>query len=134
MKVVPLTAELLQATAPDSGDLSARLLVDGASWCAIDDDGRPIMAGGAVPFWAGTAEVWIAQGPAAAGRPATVAMLTWRHLCRLQARFRRVQATVRAGDEPAFRLLARFGFEFEGVLRAFGPDGADHYMMARIRA
>jgi hypothetical protein len=134
MRVVPLTAALLEATAPDAGTIAERLLVDGASWCAVDDSGCPIMAGGAVPFWPGTAEVWIAQGPAAPGRERLVALLTWRYLQQLQGRFRRVQATVQAADEPAFRLLARFGFEFEGVLRAFGPGGEDHFMMARVCA
>lgn len=46
--------------------------------------------------------------------------------------YTRVQFTVREGYAPAQRWAESLGFELEGTLVKYGPDGADHYMYARI--
>lgn len=45
---------------------------------------------------------------------------------------RRLDATVEAGFAPGCRWLALLGFECEGLMRAFGPDGSDHLRFARV--
>jgi len=46
---------------------------------------------------------------------------------------RRIQIAVRV-DHPAGRSWAQvLGFKVEGVLKHYGPDGADYFMMGRTR-
>jgi RimJ/RimL family protein N-acetyltransferase len=45
---------------------------------------------------------------------------------------RRIDATARADFPPAGRMLEMLGFEAEGLMKQYGPDGASHYIYARI--
>lgn len=47
-------------------------------------------------------------------------------------RLRRIEATVVSGFDRGCRWLTRLGFQHEGTMRAFGPDGADHELYARV--
>jgi RimJ/RimL family protein N-acetyltransferase len=47
-------------------------------------------------------------------------------------RFSRVQASVRADNERDIRFVEWLGFSREGLLRRYGPEGADYLMYARI--
>jgi len=47
--------------------------------------------------------------------------------------FRRVEAWADAGFEQGHRWLHMLGFEREGYMRAFSPQGADAVLYARIR-
>ena len=46
--------------------------------------------------------------------------------------FRRVQMNCRS-DKKFIRFAEHLGFEKEGVLRKFSPDGTDHVLMAIVR-
>jgi hypothetical protein len=46
---------------------------------------------------------------------------------------RRVEATVDAGFEAGHRLMRLLGFEREGCMRAYLPDGRDCDLYARVR-
>jgi hypothetical protein len=48
------------------------------------------------------------------------------------ADFRRVEATGRVGFDAAHRWFSLLGFDAEGVMRGYGPDGADHVRYARV--
>jgi hypothetical protein len=48
------------------------------------------------------------------------------------AGFRRVEATVDVGFDAGDRWMKMLGFEFEGLMRAYRPDGADMKLYARI--
>lgn len=45
----------------------------------------------------------------------------------------RIEATVDVGFEPGHRWMKMLGFEVEGYLKAYRPDGGDQIMYARIR-
>jgi RimJ/RimL family protein N-acetyltransferase len=45
----------------------------------------------------------------------------------------RLQITVKSDDTRAYRWAKALGFEEEGLMRKFLPDGSDSYMMARIK-
>ena len=45
---------------------------------------------------------------------------------------RRIDATAREDFPPASRMLEMLGFESEGLMKKYGPDGASHYMYARL--
>jgi RimJ/RimL family protein N-acetyltransferase len=49
------------------------------------------------------------------------------------APFRRIEATVDVGFEQGHRWIKMLGFEIEGYMRAYRPDGADMLLYARIR-
>ena len=49
-----------------------------------------------------------------------------------QKAYRRIQANVKADDERAVRWIRLLGFENEGLMRAFGPDGADFRRFVRL--
>jgi hypothetical protein len=44
-----------------------------------------------------------------------------------------IKETARADAPKARRFLEFLGFEREGLLKAYGPDGADHVLFAKIR-
>jgi hypothetical protein len=45
---------------------------------------------------------------------------------------RRFQMSVRADFGPGIRWAKLLGFEPEGVLSKYGPDGADHILYAKV--
>ena len=105
------------------------------SWCAIDPrQAAPIAAWGFFPIWPGRASAWAVFTPRAKPWAERVEGATkfhveqTRHLLFLH----RLEAPVDAGDEPAIRWARRIGFESEGLMRSYGPEGEDYYMMAMV--
>jgi RimJ/RimL family protein N-acetyltransferase len=49
-----------------------------------------------------------------------------------EAQVQRVQASVHAEDGQAVRFARWLGFENEGLMKKYGPDGSDYYRMARV--
>lgn len=47
--------------------------------------------------------------------------------------FRRVEAYVDVGFKEGVRWMKMLGFELEGHMRAYGPDGRDMLLYARVR-
>jgi RimJ/RimL family protein N-acetyltransferase len=44
----------------------------------------------------------------------------------------RIQASVHTRDKQAIRYVEWLGFENEGLMKKFGPDGSDYYRFARV--
>lgn len=49
------------------------------------------------------------------------------------ALYRRIEATVDVGFKQGHRWIKMLGFELEGYMRAYRPDGADMLLYARIK-
>lgn len=47
--------------------------------------------------------------------------------------YRRIEATVDVGFEQGHRWIKMLGFEIEGYMKAYRPDGADMLLYARVR-
>lgn len=45
----------------------------------------------------------------------------------------RIQAAVHAGYAQAIRFIEHFNFQREGLMRQYGPDGADYWLYAWVR-
>jgi RimJ/RimL family protein N-acetyltransferase len=45
----------------------------------------------------------------------------------------RIQASIAVSDTKAVRFGKWMGFEMEGLMRSYGPDGSDYYRMARVQ-
>lgn len=50
-----------------------------------------------------------------------------------QNKLKRVQMTVRADYPEGIRWAQALGFRYEGLMEAYGPEGADYVMMGRVR-
>lgn len=46
---------------------------------------------------------------------------------------RRTQVTIRAGYPFLIKWIELLGFEREGLMRKFGPEGDDYYLYARVK-
>ena len=126
----PLIAELASGE-----EFAERSLTYGLSVLAIRD-GYFIACGGLVPHWSGRAEAWALISANAAQRDLVAAARLCRDWLDKRQRnpvFRRVECYVQR-DAPWRRSFMRaLGFEPEGCLRGWGPDGSDFNVYARIR-
>jgi hypothetical protein len=134
IKIVQLTPELLSRLPPppfrDEGWQEA-LSQPGMGW-AMREGVRVVMAGGVVPVWRGRGLAWLTHD----GRPDMrhwLAAARWaRHWFPLLP-YRRIEATIACGFDGGIRWALCLGFEPEGLMRAFGEDGADYWLYARAR-
>lgn len=97
--------------------------------------GRLLGAGGVVVHWHGLAEGWLLPSSLCSRRDlvlATRAMRTW--FDRLQAHpvFRRLEVRISAAASWRACWAKAIGFDAGQLLEAWGPDGSDHYLHARI--
>lgn len=109
-----------------------------AAWLAEYGDGYTVIDGDYVVACAGVAKQWEGRGMAWAllakesGRcflPLHRAVLRYLDF----AGYRRIEATVDAEFMPGHRWLMMLGFEREGRMPAYAPDGRTHDLYARIR-
>lgn len=114
-------------------DVLVTLAVPGIATSGVLN-GRIIGSAGVLPIRPGLAQAWAVFGdipkpcwPAVVGRIRVA--LERAHL----AGARRIEAQVRRGFGPGVRLARLLGFEVEGILRAWGPDGVDYLMYSKIR-
>lgn len=107
----------------------AESLAKGVAWTGFIND-RAVGCAGFAPQWEGRAVAWALFGR---GIPKTV----WPAIVRkvraeTQGIKGRIEATVPFGFGAGCRLAKLLGFEIEGLMKAFGPDGSDHFLYARV--
>ena len=96
------------------------------------EHGENVVAmGGLVPIWKGRAHAWMLISPEAGKHMMTIHRAVKKQLVR--SPFTRVEATVDVGFKEGNRWMKMLGFELEGYLRAYRPDGADMLLFARVR-
>lgn len=109
------------------------LVVPGLSWSAVL--GKSIVAmAGLSPQWEGRVIAWGLFGE-------TVPKFAWSRIVRRMKLEmyqitkhgpHRVEMTVPGGFYEGTRLARMLGFEVEGKLKFFGPDGRDHFQYAKV--
>ncbi|PHS25463.1 MAG: hypothetical protein COA84_07555 [Robiginitomaculum sp.] len=134
---VPGDAALMQEVTPCMGELTEELKSlmaggdpDGTAFsCWHGDD--VVLIGGIFPMWEGRMTAWLIVGK--------VPRYGWQNICRAvkaclaaYADTPRIEATALASEPKAQKFLEWLGFEREGLMRNYGPDGADHIGYARI--
>ena len=98
-------------------------------------DGFPVACGGIIRHWEGRGEGWVAVsqrcvGDVTIGRRLRQVALRTLEACPL----RRIEALVRCDSLVSQKWARSCGFELEApLLRAYGPDGADYQMFARVK-
>ena len=102
---------------------------------SIIQDGHLILSAGVYRVWDGVGEAWLLPSHRLLKKPAAAVRTVRRFLDDIaeQNNFVRVQATTHRQFERGRRFLEWLGFEREGVLRNYGPDGSDHIIYARIK-
>ena len=113
--------------------LTAVIAEKGYTWSMVEDD-RVLALGGIVPLWSGVGEAWSLMTPEA---------LT--HIKELHAKakkvlesffnqgWQRIQTTVRADFGQGKNWLEHLGFEDEGTMEKYGPDGKDYIRYALVK-
>jgi len=105
----------------------------GSSWAGIGR-GKVVAAFGIKPIWNGLAEMWMIPGTDI-GRH-TISIVRGAKVLTNSAikdyDLKRLQIGVRTENDTAFRFAKSLGFGVESVMKRFGPEGADYYMMARF--
>jgi RimJ/RimL family protein N-acetyltransferase len=146
MRVVPFEAEDLAELLEGGGatfsgarqlmrepGYAETLKAAGPAWSAFDVYGRLIGCGGLSMEHPACATAWTLLDPEVSGR--------WMlHLTRAVLRViaecpaRRIQAHADPKFAPAARWLQLLGFQQEGILRCFTPDGRDMAVFSRVRS
>lgn len=105
-------------------------LIDGYS---LVDDGRVVACAGVSILWQSVAEGWLIMSSDAARHPVSVARYTGRLFDSIMKKnsLHRIQASVNCKDDKAVRFAYWLGFEYEGIMKKFGPDGSDYFRCAR---
>ena len=105
----------------------------GLSFTALINN-KPIAAGGIFVLWDGVAEGWV-----------MATSEIWKHSIVMAKHFKkktdvliettnikRLQTTVKADFKLGQRFAQWLGFEKEGLMKYYGPDGSDYIRYARI--
>lgn len=116
----------------DDDDVKIRF---GDAYTGLDGD-KVVVCAGVVPLHAGVGQAWCILSSHADQYPVAVTRAVLRFLAddATNERYHRIQAEVKAGWEKAERWAEVLGFENEtpSSMRAFGADGADYCLYARV--
>ncbi|MBN1625499.1 MAG: hypothetical protein JW944_03155 [Deltaproteobacteria bacterium] len=97
-------------------------------------DGEIIAIGGIYELWPGVGEAFSIMSDTAFKYPKSL-------YCHFKLNFgfgishkkyTRIQSMVKVGFDAGVRFIERLGFEREGVMEKWGPDGCDYYIYKRI--
>jgi len=91
--------------------------------------------GGVHILWKGVGECWLMLSTEGKLKPRTVAKYTLKLFDDIMSEdsLERIQASVAAADPKAIAFAKWLGFEVEGLMKKYGPEGGDYYRLARIR-
>ena len=95
--------------------------------------GSPVACFGSVHIWHGVEEMWllIEERGRKFSKSLTRAAMAYRDFRVISGNLHRIQITVRCEDMRAVRWGIAIGFTIDGMMKAYGPDGSDHYLMSR---
>jgi hypothetical protein len=96
--------------------------------------GKPIIIVGCITLWPGVCELWMLTDTALTSvvRPFWTATTRLVDILMDKLSIVRVQCTVSTRNPPAIRFIKALKFSEEGLLTAYGPDGSDYFMYARL--
>jgi Acetyltransferases, including N-acetylases of ribosomal proteins len=142
----PLTPEDLEIIIPRAfearemamiGNLPARVAAcweHGAAYCGWLG-GDILACAGVTLLWRGVGAAWCITSPLVARHPLSFHRAVRRMLDLLEASLglHRVQVEVQGDHFVSQRWVERLGFEFEGFMPGYGPDGSRYVRFGRVR-
>lgn len=95
--------------------------------------GRPVACFGCVNIWEGVGEMWllIEERGRKYGKTLTRAAIGYSDFIVISRNLHRLQITVKSSDVSAYNWAKLIGFTPECVMRKYGTDESDFYLMAR---
>lgn len=132
--IVPRNPGEIDALAAGQWEKLLEVYEKNPSWTMRDDEGRIVFFGGVTILWPGVGEAWSIMSELVEIHPlAVVREIRSRISEAFEAHgLRRVQAIVTDDNPRAVKLLQMAGFEVEGILRQYSPDGKDCYILGRL--
>ena len=105
-------------------------VIDGYS---LVNDGKIVACAGVSIMWQSVAEGWLIMSSDAYKYPVSIARYTEGLFDSIMKKnnLSRIQASVNCSDEKSVKFANWLGFEYEGIMRKFGPDGSDYFRYAR---
>ena len=105
----------------------------GLSFTLLDNN-VPICSGGIIPTWLGNAQGWVISSKRIFKNKIKAARLIKERTDLICANNKiwRLQTAVKANFNTGIRFAEFLGFNKEGLMRGYGPDKTDYYLMARI--
>lgn len=101
----------------------------GYAW-TVEHNDEILMVGGIIKMWEGRGQLWALVSKYAGAHMVGLHRVVLEHIA--QYGFNRVEATVDVGFKEGVRWIKMLGFEFEGYMKAYRPDGSDMLLFARI--
>ncbi len=138
LRIVPFNSSLINSIETDFDfPDSMRAAFDNGQQVigyAIMGDKDVVAVGGIHEMWAGVGEGWVVLSKHAPKWKLSLARYAKTLFSSILATtsLHRVQASIHMGDPEAIRFARWMGFEDEGIMYKFGPDGSDYYRMARV--
>lgn len=95
---------------------------------------QPVAVFGFVPIWNGVCETWLMPDEKVRTIPYTLTKIGKRvmDIATISMGLHRIQLTVRTTDKRAEKWAYAIGFEKEALMRKYGADGVDYFLMARV--
>jgi len=100
------------------------------AWTGIVN-GHIIAAAGFIPMWDGVAECWFIGSDRIQTRIKSVLKTTKQIINEVS--YKRLHSNVRADWMKAIRFAEVLGFEKEGLMKKFGPEGSDYLVMGKVK-
>lgn len=114
-----------------SVDLDLSQLSDSNLAWVGEHEGEIVAIAGLIPQWENRALAWAYISKNAGPHFRKIHKAVCRFLD--QSDFRRIEATIDVGFDEGVRWIEMLGFEYEGYMKAYRPDGADMLLYARVR-
>jgi hypothetical protein len=113
----------------------AKIIEKHAGGVTLIIDSKPVVCTGLIEMWENCAEAWVIASGNIIHTPVSIARAMKRGLQEriLNDDYDRVQANVRADWPTAIRFAEFVGMKREGLMRRFGPEGADYVRFAWVR-
>lgn len=94
---------------------------------------QPAAIFGFVSIWKGVAEAWLVADDVMRSMPVTFtkAAIQTLDISAISMGLHRTQITVRSTDTRAYKWASAVGFKEECLMRKYGTDGVDYFLMAR---
>lgn len=140
MKVIPFEKKHLLTANIEGGEEHRRLLVEnlkingGPAYTLLDERGDIVAMAGVEIIWPGVGHAWAVMTGLIKKYPVALTKETRRYLEKIikEHRLHRVQADVIEGFEQAECWIALLGFDYEGPLNRYGPNGDNFFRYARF--
>lgn len=97
-------------------------------------DEQPAAIAGAIKMWEGVATYWMLTTPLVERYKLSFHRSCKHGIVYLREAFdlHRLEASIAQSHVRSQKWAESFGFKNEGIMRGYGPDGADHYRYARV--